>query len=92
MSLKTKLCVIFLFQALLGGMDSCAELGTLVVWASSFKKYKCFYFLSVYFITETWNWNKMVTWSSTAEKKQPWRAESLQNQIFLWITIICIEM
>jgi len=39
-------------------MDSCAELGTLVVWASlhgilSFKKIQVyFYFLSVYFITE----------------------------------------
>jgi len=70
-------------------MDSCAELGTLVVWASlhgilSFKKIQVyFYFLSVYFITEKWNWNKMVTWSSTAGKKQPWRAESLQNQIFM---------
>jgi len=70
-------------------MASCAELGTLVVWASlhgilSFKKIQVyFYFLSVYFITEKWNWNKMVTWSSTAEKKQLWRAESLQNPIFM---------
>jgi len=39
--------------------------------------------LSVYFITEKQNWNKMVTWSSTVEKKQLWRAESLQNQIFM---------
>jgi len=33
MNLKTEFCVIFLFYALLVGMDPCAELGTLVIWA-----------------------------------------------------------
>jgi len=69
-----------------GFMRRIGDTGRLSQFAWNFeflKNISIFCFLSVHFITEKRNWNKMVTWSSTAEKKQLWRAESLQNQIFM---------
>jgi len=72
-------------------MDSCAVLGTLIIWAcvhgiEFLKNISIFsFFVSIFHKRKT-NWNKWVTWSSTAEKKH-FEELSHYKIRFLWIAI-----